>query len=146
MKKVYFSYAYTTPPDVAEAIKKKLEEIGVEVSFYTKGDTYTDVPIRECDAFVLLLPNDARKVRISTLSQGIQKELLLAYNLKKNILLVDDYSTLYTADIDRRDTTIERISGTNNNVVRELQQEPEEKKVYSDLNWLDTQNETDIIL
>jgi hypothetical protein len=144
MKEVYFSYSYKTTEEDAEAIKSKLLGLGLEVLTYQRGTEYSDIPIKNCEAFILLLPDDARRIAISNLTKGIQQELYLAHNLKKDIFLVDKYTTLYESYIDTRNGTIERMSGTNFGVIEKLQQEPKPKK-SQELDWLKTP-ETDIIL
>jgi rRNA maturation endonuclease Nob1 len=148
MKKVYFSYAYTTPVEVSEAIKEKLRELGVEVSFYERGTQYSDVPIRECDAFVTFLPNNAVREKISNLSPGIQKELILAYNLKKDIILVTvNYQQVafYLPLVNTKNGTINSTPDTNQDMIALLQKEPEIQKKSTELDWLN-KPETNIIL
>lgn len=145
MKKIYFSYAYTTPTSVSEGIKHTLLNLGVELSFYQKGTTYSDKPIRDCDAFVLFLPDNAFEADISTLSQGIQKELSLAHQLKKDVILaylskMAGGVTFYLTDINSRERTIKGISGTNSDVIKLLQEEKEielgTEDQSDDLDWM----------
>ncbi len=151
MKTTYFSYAYTTPNNISEAIKQKLRDIGVNVTFYQKGTTYSDEPIKNCDAFVIFLPNNAFEADITRLSQGIQKELTIAYRLKKDIILaylskLANGVTFYFTDIDTKSSKIKGISGTNSDVIKLLQEEKEINLGDDDnLDWLNPPK-IDIIL
>jgi hypothetical protein len=142
MKKIYFSYAYSTPNNVSEAIKEKLIELGVKLEFYQKGTAYSDVPVRSCDAFVLFLPNNAFEAEIFRLTQGIQKELNLAYQLKKDIILaylskMAGGVTFYLTNIDSKEGKIKGISGTNSDVIKLFQGESEVQRGDADeLDWL----------
>lgn len=154
MKTVYFSYAYTTPSSVAESIKEKLSEIGVKVDFYSKGAVYTDIPIKNCDAFVIFLPNNSFSADITKLSMGIQKELALAARLKKDIILaymskMAGGPTFYLTEFERSngENLIKGISGTNSDVIKLLQGEVEiELGTEDDLSWMNTQPKINITL
>jgi hypothetical protein len=147
MKKgIYFSYAYTISKDISDAIKDTLAELGVDVTFYQKGTEYSDLPIRKCDAFVVNLTNNSTEAVFNTLSPGVQKELLLAVSLKKDIILarVEDGKTqLYIAEVNNKDRKIQAIVGSD--AVKLLQDPVKVKEVNTELDWLKTPQE-DIIL
>lgn len=149
MKKVYLSFAYTTPAWLSEQAIEKLSEIS-EVEYYIKGSNYTDQPIKDCDVFAIILPSNSFSYEINKLSMGTKKELTQAYNLKKQIILVyysqlADGVTFYLTNLDRG--MIEGISGTNSDVIKLLKEEKIELGTadkISDFDWLN--NNEEIIL
>lgn len=151
MKKVYLSFAYTTPAWLSEQAIEKLSEIS-EVSYYVKGSEYSDKPIKECDVFVIILPSNSFSYEVNKLTMGLKKELTQAYNLKKQIILVY-YSkmaegvTFYLTNFDKG--IIEGISGTNSDVIKLLKEEKIELGTAdsTDYSWLsDNKNNEFIIL
>jgi hypothetical protein len=149
MKSIYFSYAYTIPKEWAEAIKIKLTEVAdVEVLTYQKGTEYSDLPIRQCDAFVVNLTNNSFESLFSALSPGVQKELVLAVSLKKDIILArveDDHTYLYLSEVNFKDRKIKAVVNTEEEVIRLLNEPPKKEEVNTELDWLQTPKE-DIIL
>ena len=150
MKKVYLSFAYSTPTWLSEQAIEALSELS-EVSYYIKGSEYTDTPIKECDVFAMILPANSFSYEVNKLSVGIKKELTQAHNLKKQIILVY-YSklaegiTFYLTEFDKG--VISGVSGSNSDVIKLLKEEKIELGTadqVSDFSWLNDSDQ-EIIL
>jgi len=147
--KVYFSYAYTTPVQLSDAIKQALSDLvgSSNVLYYVKGTEYTDRNIVNSDVFCIFLPNNSFELEINKMSSGIQKELLLAHKLGKTIILAY-YSklangiTFYFVELGAG--KIKGIAGTNSDVINLLKKPSEismgTDDIPSEIDWLMTKH------
>lgn len=140
-KNCYFSYSYTTSNSLADTIKTQLRNLGLNVGFYRKGSPYSDEPIRKCDIFVVHLPEVIEN--INKISAGVQKELKLANQLKKDIIIAMEDRNKISFHIGEVNNNMLSILLNTEDLALKCLKEQVEK---NDLDWMKTTDLNKIIL
>lgn len=89
--KTYISCPYSIPLENLERAHKELSAKYTNVNFKyhnRNAKLYSDKPIRECDIFAIMLPDNKFEYDIHALPSGCFKEILLARSLNKKITVI----------------------------------------------------------
>jgi len=120
--KVYFSIPMEMHWDTACIIMRQLVSTDKVIDYWIRNSPYNENVLRNCDAFVIMLPKLAWSETIDKLPIGCRRELMLAIQLKKKIYItykphMADVASIYESHI--AGGIIQGIPVTAGNIKRE---------------------------
>jgi len=124
--KVYISCPMNIPQATLTEVHATIFGAGVtKAKYWERGTPYNETDtIMNCDAFIVVLPGLKWDYNIDSIPTGTQKELLLAYQMKKPIYLAHRskagmgfYSVDFDLDNRKKPYFIEGINGTSRNLL-----------------------------
>lgn len=87
IRRVYVSCPMSVPQTELDKVLKHLKSLGVAACAWERGTPYTDDPVRYCDAFIIMLPDNKFNYEVEKLPTGTKNELKLAINFEKPVYL-----------------------------------------------------------
>jgi hypothetical protein len=124
IRKVYVSCPMTVSQSVLDKTLKHLSNLGVAARAWERGTPYKEEnSIKYCDAFIVILPNNAFEYCLTILSSGTRKEILAADAIGKDIYIcytptASSKPQFYISDLfeaTRGTVHIKGIQGTHRN-------------------------------
>jgi hypothetical protein len=118
--RIYISCPMSVPDRFLTWVSNALTSLGNNVRYWRRGTEYAETKyIQQCDVFCIILPDNSFKHYLHSLPTGTRKELVLAEDLHKTIILA--YATgagemcFYNTTIE--DGVIKGVAGTYNNIL-----------------------------
>lgn len=102
--KTHISCPVSVSLKVLEECAEVVKGFNSEVYYWERGTYYSDASLKNCDAFVLILPESRFKMKLSDLPIGCRKELKQARDLGKELFLgyraADGHIKIYSLSIE----------------------------------------------